>query len=696
MAENKEITDLKKILGLESGKTYRSFEDVYQYLRYGKIMFLTDADMDGSHIKGLCINVFQSEWPSLFQLDGFLSFMNTPILRATRGKQSRVFYNNGEYNAWLVNNHESSDVSGWKLKYFKGLGTSTAPEFKEYFANQKIVNFQYLGDSSDDVIDKIFNKKRAEDRKEWLGQYDRNLYVNTSLPAISYEEFVDKELIHFSTYSCERTIPSVVDGLKTSLRKILYSALKRKLTSEIKVAQFSGYVAEHSAYHHGEQSLNAAIVSMAQDFVGSNNIHLLEPCGQFGTKMHGGKDSASERYIFTMLNPLTRAIFPELDDSVLTYLDDDGTLVEPKYYVPILPFVLVNGISGIGTGYSTDILPYHPLDLLKYLRYKIEEDEPQSQSLALASSMTIDPPNWDFLPYFEGFQGTVTSISSSKFLIKGKYEIISNDCVRITELPIGTWIMPYKDYLDTLTEPSLPDKSGKREPAQIREFVSNCTETLVDFVVTFSKGQIELLESTMVDPVTGINGLEKLLKLTTMMSNTNMYLFDENERLRKYHSTKDILDAFYPVRRQLYEIRKTYLVGELEKKLLKVSNRVKYIEETLGGSIDLRHKKTEEVTHLLEWKGYQLWEGDYKYLTRMPMDSVTEENIVAQKKEMQSLEYELEELMATTLGKMWKKELNDFEDAYLKYVALRNQKMASTVVVSSSSSSKKVSKKPRL
>ena len=162
-------------------------------------------------------------------------------------------------------------------------------------------------------------------------------------------------MIHFSTYDCARSIPNMVDGLKISLRKILYSAFKRKLDKEIKVAQFSGYVSEHSAYHHGEASLNGAIVNMAQNYVGSNNINLLQPNGQFGTRLQGGDDSASERYIFTQLNPITRYLFPEMDDQVLNYLNDDGTMVEPEFYVPIIPFALVNGISGIGTGFSCNI-----------------------------------------------------------------------------------------------------------------------------------------------------------------------------------------------------------------------------------------------------------------------------------------------------------------------------------------------------
>ena len=127
--------------------------------------------------------------------------------------------------------------------------------------------------------------------------------------------------------------------------------LKRNCTN--KLSKFSGYVSEQSGYHHGESSLNGAIVNMAQDFVGSNNVNLLMPNGQFGTRLQGGKDSASERYIFTKLNKITRTIYRKEDDDILDYLDDDGLSVEPIFYVPIIPMVLVNGSIGIGTGFST-------------------------------------------------------------------------------------------------------------------------------------------------------------------------------------------------------------------------------------------------------------------------------------------------------------------------------------------------------
>ena len=362
ITDNKEITEIKKILGLETGKHYKDIDDVYKSLRYGKVLFMTDQDLDGSHIKGLGINLFQSVWPSLATIPGFIGFMNTPILKARKGNKELVFYNNGEYEAWLeASNNE--DMS-WNIKYYKGLGTSTGKEFREYFEKKKIVGFQHTGAESDDAIDMVFNKKRADDRKDWLGDYDRGSYLDTAEENVSYTDFINKELIHFSKYDCDRSIPNLMDGLKISLRKILYSAFKKNLHTEIKVAQFTGYVSEHSGYHHGEASLNAAIVGMAQNFVGSNNINLLVPSGQFGTRLQGGKDSASERYIFTFLNNITRAIFPAVDDNILKYLDDDGQIVEPLFYAPIIPMVLVNGTKGIGTGFSTDIMCYNPLNII--------------------------------------------------------------------------------------------------------------------------------------------------------------------------------------------------------------------------------------------------------------------------------------------------------------------------------------------
>lgn len=660
VAENKEITDLKKILGLETGKEYATMDDVKRSLRYGKILILCDQDLDGSHIKGLFINLFHTEWVSLVKIPGFISFMNTPILRATKGQTTLVFYNEGEYQSWK---QTTPNASTFTVKYFKGLGTSTSAEWKGYFANKKIVDFAYNGATSDNAIDKVFNKKRAQDRKVWLEAYDKDAFLDTTKSSVECEAFIDDEMRHFSIYDCARSIPNGVDGLKTSQRKIVFAAFKRKLVNEIKVAQLSGYVSEHTEYHHGEASLNGAIVGLAQNYVGSNNINILEPNGQFGTRLHGGDDSASERYIFTQLNPITRKIFPEADDAVLNYLNDDGTPVEPDFYVPIIPFALINGISGIGTGFSSTIPSYNPKDLIAHLRAKLKNETPTT---------------FDAKPYYEGFKGTIQPLDDNhRFLLKGLYEKLGGDKIRITELPVGTWTMPYTTFLESLTDGTV-GKDGKKIPSSIKDFVSLSTEVAVDFTVVFPAGKVTELEASVDE--NGINGIERVLRLTTTVSSSNMHLFNSDIRLTKYETTNDIIEAFYGVRIGLYQKRKDCLVKDLQAKLLKMTNKAKYIQETLSGKVDLRKKTAAQVKELLTQRAYDELDGDYKYLTKMPMDSVTEENVASIIKDRDDLQKDLEQLMRTSLATMWLNELDSLEKEYDVYKTKREQVQSGSVV----------------
>jgi len=673
ISENKEIAEIKKILGLETGKEYGSIEDVHKNLRYSKILFLMDQDTDGSHIKGLCINLFHCEWPSLVKIQGFIGFMNTPILKAKKGEQELMFYNEGEYETWK---NATTSTNSWKIKYYKGLGTSTGKEFKEYFKQKKMVSFNHSGQVSDDSIDMVFNKKRADDRKEWLEQYDRNIHLDTSCPMIHYEEFIHKELNHFSKYDCDRSIPNLMDGLKISLRKILFSAFKKNLNNEIKVAQFTGYVSEHSCYHHGETSLNQAIVGMAQNFVGSNNINLLDPLGQFGTRLQGGKDSASERYIFTKLNAITRAIFPQEDDSVLTYLKDDGYPVEPIYYVPIIPMVLINGSKGIGTGFSTDIMCYNPEDIIEYLKNILQGSADKNI-------------NTSFVPYYNGFQGTISKITETKFLFKGIYEVIGPDKVRVTELPVGFWTQDFKEHLEGLQESV--DKDGKKSVAIIKDYDDMSKDTSVDFTILFQKGKLDELLNAKGDYE--CNGLEKLLKLYSTNSTTNMNLFNSKDQLKKYHNVGQIIDDYYSVRLEYYDIRKKNMIDNLEKQLTILSNKVKYIQENLKGTIDLRNKPKTEILRVLNEKKYQVMDGDedFKYLLKMPMDSVSSENVEKLLIETTNKEKDLELIQKTSIQQFWLQELTSLENLYKDYLEERKRMFSDDK--ENGSSKKKVIKK---
>ena len=608
--ENKEIAEIKKILGLETGKTYKDVEE----LRYGKVLFMTDQDLDGSHIKGLGINMFECLWPSLLKISGFIGFMNTPILKASKGLKSLSFYNDNEYEAWK----ESNAGSGWKVKYYKGLGTSTGKEFREYFEHKKIVEIE-VGEKDTEDMDMLFNKKKAELRKEWLTNYDRDVHLDTSLTQITLGNFIHKEVIHFSKYDCDRSIPNLMDGLKVSQRKILFSAFEKNLTTEIKVAQFSGYVSEHSGYHHGEASLNGAIVHMAQDFVGSNNINLLMPNGQFGTRLQGGKDSASERYIYTKLNTVTLCLFKKADNAILKYLDDDGTPVEPIFYIPIIPMVLVNGAEGIGTGFSTKIPCFNPKDLIQYIRCVIQQKE----------------PNKELIPYYKGFKGTIQQENESRFITKGVYKETKNK-IDITELPIGTWNEDYIIFLEKLVE-----------DGTIKDYKDLSTDKNVN---------IQIVMNT-----TGASeDIEKTLKLTSTLSITNMNLFNEKEKLTHYTKAHEIIDDFILKRIGYYEVRKLHIINVLEKDLILLENKYKYIQQVLDGSIDLRKKTTDQINKVLEDLKFIKIDG-YNYLIKMTMDSVSIENVETLKKQYETKQKELELIKKTSIEETWMNELNDLE-----------------------------------
>ena len=636
ITNNKEITEIKKIIGLQNGKKYD--DESINTLRYGKVIFMTDQDLDGVHIKGLGINMFDSEWDTLLNIPGFIGFMNTPILKAKKGNKEIIFYNEGEYNEWKNN----INTSGWKIKYYKGLGTSTSKEFKEYFENKKFIEFTPINENCKNSIDMVFNKKRASDRKLWLENYNKNLYLDTNQKTITYNSFINKEMIHFSKYDCERSIPNIMDGLKTSQRKILYSSFKRNLKSEIKVAQFSGYVSEHSLYHHGEQSLNSAIVNMAQNYVGSNNINLFEPKGQFGTRLQGGKDSASERYIFTNLNNITRLIFKEEDESVLKYVDDDGTFVEPYYYAPIIPMILINGSKGIGTGFSTDIICYNPLSIIQYIEAYI------TGSIENIESIQINP-------YYKGFKGTIENVNEYKYIFKGCYQIISDTKVHITELPIGIWTDDYKVFLENIIN---------LNKSLIRDYTDMSTEVNVDITIKFANGAIKDLLNKKQEY--NCNGVEQYLKLYTIKQTNNMHMFDENEQLKLFKTPKDIINHYIKVRHNIYIQRKQRQLELMREQEKLLTNKARFISENLNDTIDLRRKKKEQVCQLLSNRNYDIIDNDqnYKYLVKMPMDSVTEENIVKLNSEKDAIINKINILVNTSENEIWLNELQELKTYY--------------------------------
>lgn len=643
LMENEEIQNLKKIIGLESGKVYHDVGD----LRYGRIMIMSDQDHDGSHIRGLIMNMFETLWPSLVKKTGFLTSLLTPIIKVTErsSKQQVSFYNMTAYKAWV---DDVGNTAGWDIKYYKGLGTSTETEAKEYFKKMHRITYDY-GQDCEAKLDLAFNKKRADDRKHWMSSYDAEsaLEYEKEDEHVTYTDFIDKELIHFSVYDVKRSIPSMVDGLKPSQRKILYGCFKRNLVNEIKVAQLSAYVSEHSAYHHGDASLQAAIICMAQDFVGSNNVNLLKPNGQFGSRVMGGKDAAAPRYIFTEIDDVTFSIFRKEDTDVLKHLDDDGMQVEPENYIPIIPMALVNSCIGIGTGFSTSVPAYNPKDIVGCLRWMLN-----NHGIADFEPLT---------PWYRGFEGTIEASDDRNvsYIARGRYTTTSDKTLEVLELPVGTWTEDYKAFLEEYME---------KNPKVLKDYQSHYTTKKVRFILTFGPGELERL---MQDK----DAFEKEFKLVSRnITTTNMHLFDSNGIIKKYATINNIFEEFYKTRFAAYETRKSLRIQKLEAAIVKVSAKAKFILDVCNNTIRVMGETKSNIETKLAEMEYPEYDGGYSYLVNMPIYSLTKEKQDQLLKELAGMEEELEEYKMLGVKDLWLKELTELEGkldaAMTKYVAV--------------------------
>ena len=651
IASNEEITNIKKIMGLETKKNYKDLKS----LRYGKIMVMTDQDVDGSHIKGLLFNLFNTMWPSLIKIDGFMNSMLTPIIKAKRKDVIYEFYNLTDYENWK----KDFNVNKWDIKYYKGLGTSTEKEAKEYFKNIKNVEYIFDEEESKEKIDMAFNKKRADDRKKWLFDYDKQKVLDYRKKKIDYEDFIDKELIHFSVYDTGRSLPSFCDGLKISTRKILYSCFKRNLTKEIRVAQLAGYVSENANYHHGEKSLQDAIVGMAQNYIGSNNINLLMPNGQFGTRLLGGKDSASPRYIHTELNPLTFSIFNKEDLPLLKYQHDDGDKIEPEFYLPVIPMILVNGVIGIGTGFSCNIPCYNPEDLIKIFKKLLNAEDLNKVFKNIK----------DIEPYYIGHKGVIEK-EGNKYISKGIYKRISPNQIEITELPIGMWTQDYKEFLEKYME---------KNPKVLKEYEGHYTESAIKFILHFEPGSVNNL--LKIDKDGEHTKFEKDFKLITskMLSITNMHMFNAEGTITKMKNIKEILKEFYNFRLIWYKKRKEYLIDKLKNELIFLDARIKFILDIIENRLKINNRKKADIEEYLEKNSYPKKQSEidgktktnYDYLIKMPIWNLTYEKKEELLKELNNKKDILSNIEKKKIETMWLEDLEVFEKEYEKYVENR-------------------------
>ena len=647
--KNEELTAIKKILGLEQGRKYKDVKA----LRYGRVMVMADQDLDGSHIKGLLMNLFHTEWAELMQ-GGFLCSLATPLLKASRRSETLSFYSQPEFDAWKAGLGEDGP-KGWTLKYYKGLGTSTPAEAREWFEN--LHELKYVWDEgADENISLAFNKKRADDRKKWLQDYNpKRMLTPGPGGKVPYSRFIHDELIHFSNADNLRSLPHIMDGFKPSQRKILFGCLKRGLRQEVRVAQLAGYVSEHAAYHHGEASLNSTITSMGQNFVGSNNIHLLTPVGQFGSRLMGGSDAASPRYIHTHLEQIVDVLFRKEDSGILNYIDDDGLLVEPETYLPILPMLLVNGCIGIGTGFSTDIPPYNPDELIRLLKSRLEGNIETFEGV-------------DLTPWWFGFKGQVVKQDATTYVTKGIYTMDDEKrTVTITELPVGVWTKDYKAFLDEICSGEAKGSLSDDKKPVLKGFDDLYNDLDVKFVLYMDNDYYEDIKADRAEFV-------KRFKLTNNWKTSNMNCFDTNMKIVKYDSAGAIFESYYGPRLLQYEKRRIMEMSRLERQMLECDARARFLRFVLDGTIDLRRKEDNEIVEIMKTCSLpplsSLESPDnvdaYEYLLKLRIDRVKASAIQEAETSLMAARISFEKLLNTTASALWLSDLADFDKVWAK------------------------------
>ena len=438
----------------------------------------------------------------------------------------------------------------------------------------------------------------------------------------------------------------------------MYCCFKKPLwDKEIRVAQLASYVSENSAYHHGEASLQMAITAMAQNFVGSNNINLLKPIGQFGSRVHAGKDAASPRYIYTMLSAISRTLFNKEDTEILRYLDDDGFLVEPEFYVPILPMLLVNGAVGIGTGFSTNIPCYNPIDIIKIIK-------------RLLSGEDIDHKNkdCDLKPYYQGFEGTIIKVNG-KWTSKGLFKRTSPTKVEITELPIGVWTSDFKEMI----EDRISDKDGKYKNNPIKSYESHYTTQKVRFILNFNT-------SANLDEWLKPEGenlkIENELKLvsTKVLGVTNMYAFNERGQITKYETALHIIHAHFQVRMIYYKKRKEHILEKLAKETKKSNNKIRFVLDVIANKIPVYKLRKSELEATLADQKYDLYEDSYDYLTKIPIYNFTVDKVEELKDDIRKKETEIADITSFQESDMWRRELDVLENDYQQFLTLNRTK----------------------
>lgn len=657
---NEEATELVKALGLEQGVDYTVPQNRAK-LPYNYIVLMTDADTDGKHIDGLLLLFLYCRYPSVIAA-GMVSIYRTAVLRCwidaphlsndDIGEECQTFYSIAELEEWKRKQGPEGLARKWVYKYYKGLGGARDIDIEQ---DQAAPHYAFcLWDSRiSDTMNLAFSSKESDRRKDWLAHYQRyvsppdlqmvdmNWYRNSSLAShllatggvqaheqlravesfryLSVSLFMNHEFIEYGFSANTRAIPSVLDGMKESVRKIVYTShehwnIGSGRYTEFKVAQFSNEVANKTDYEHGEDNLHEVVMGQAQFFVGSNNLPLYRAGGQFGSRVDGGKDHPAPRYAFTDPTKVFEFIFRKEDQPILKQqISHEGKSIEPFRYYPLIPLHVVNGTQGVGYAWRSWFPNHNPLDVIDWLLKRNKGLKP--------SPLT---------PWYRGFTGNIeikdkkkeevkfTDGPLGKSITQGVQQLnlidqhISDEVLeKIAENTIeGESVQDEVDaersqivvkftgsfYRDKEGNPVVTELPIGRYPNQYKEFLLKkkmCTRIK-------NKSVGDKVDMTIIGWHKPEDISLKSLFLIKTMSLSNLVCLDSNNTPICYPTINDVMEVFYQGRIKGYYERKEYELKSIQEKISKITVKKRYAELRASGVVVLDGKNSKDLQdHLI-------------------------------------------------------------------------------------------------
>jgi DNA topoisomerase-2 len=663
ISNNEEIKTLIRLIGLTENMDY-SIEENRKTLRYGAgVLSCVDADNDGKHINCLLLNFLNENYRSFLQ-NGLFAYLLTPVIKLfDKKKIYKRFYSEDEFIKWLNKNPNHK----YKVKYYKGLGTSETPDIIDDMTTAATI-ICFYDSSADEYLKLAFDKTKADLRKQWIENWrDKTRVDDIQIVDLSkilkkrnITNIINTDLIDYSVHVLFRSIPNFKDGLKKSQRQALYYILKTWKygigdVDETKVAQIVGTASTVMQYHHGPKSLEDTIIKMAQNYIGSNNLNLFQPCGDFGSRHQLGKDCASSRYILTKTEWFIKHIFQKELIDIIDFNFVDGEKVEPVWIPCDIPLHIINGCNGIGTGYSTFIPCHNPFDIIKWIIQKCEGTTPKFKILPWYNKFNGEIKLKNLKSKIENISeefgeeenNLITGITMKTY---GKFEIIKTypdeSCdILITEIPIGVSPFLFGKWLEK-NEGLKPKKDDKMDFV-FKTFFDNSIQIPEEKIV-FKLGKVKSVGG---GPIT-----HETLKLVKSFGISNMVLIDDKGFPIKYNSVGEMLEVYYT---NMIEVYGKMIQKRIENTKIEIDNiniHIKFLNHILDKEITYENTKKNDIYTQMNKHGIP-----NEFLEKVKIYDLTYEELELLKNKKEKLEKEFSDVKKQKPEKLWVDRLKIFQ-----------------------------------